>query len=177
MLSLSSHIGQKHRMSWMSHCELYTLKYTQIIIYLDNRNEAFVVLSRTAGWWMVQRNNPISGTVSRNQSKQGWVPSGALLETSIPVTTAIAEAKTARISISIRSLTSSMKSSKPILPSCILSASFQSVVLKDYQAKGDGETGLLTNDLVRVYKKYNHWAYVGNISRSATHKTCSHCHS
>ncbi|KIM88352.1 hypothetical protein PILCRDRAFT_814250 [Piloderma croceum F 1598] len=123
-------------------------------------DEAFIVLSRTAGWWMVQRNNPITGSVSRNPSKQGWVPSGALLETSIPVTTATAEAKTARISIPIPSLTSSVRPSKPILPSCILSASFQSVALRDYQAKGDGEIGLLTNDLVRVYKKYNHWAYI-----------------
>lgn len=123
---------------------------------------------------MVQRNNPISGAVSRNPSKQGWVPSGALLETSITVTTAIAEAKTARISIAIPTLTSSKKPSKPILPSCILSASFQSVALRDYQAKGDGEIGLLTNDLVRVYKKYNHWAYVGNILSSATTDTCAH---
>jgi hypothetical protein len=124
---------------------------------------------------MVQRNNPISGTVSRNPSKQGWVPSGALLETSIPVTSAISEAK--RISIPMPTLISSTRPSKLILPSCILSASFQSVALRDYQAKGDGEIGLLTNDLVRVYKKYNHWAYVGNILGSVTTDICSHCDS
>jgi bZIP factor len=147
----------------MLHCESRNLKSVQVASDFSHSDEAFVVLSRTTGWWLVQRNNPERGTVSRYPRKQGWVPSGALLEISIPVTTAIAEATTARLSIPNPTPISYAGLSKPILPNRILSASFLSVALKDYQVKGDGELDLNIDDVVMVYKRYNHWSYVGII--------------
>lgn len=122
-------------------------------------DDAFVVLSRAPGWWMVRRHDTDSG-VNKFPRTQGWVPSGALLEISIPVATAIAKAtKSSRKSI-VKSLsTSYAKSSKPILRSHILSNSFPAVGLKNYHTKGDGELALITGDLVRVYKVYNNWSY------------------
>jgi hypothetical protein len=146
----------------MLYCESRNLKSVQVADF-SHSDEAFVVLSRTTGWWLVQRNNPERGTVNRYPSKRGWVPSGALLEINIPVTTAIAEATTARLSIPNRTPISYAGFSKPILPNRILSASFLSVTLKDYQVKGDGELDLNINDMVRVYKRYNHWSYVSII--------------
>jgi len=126
---------------------------------LDVRlDDSFIVLSRAAGWWMVHRDSPNS--VNRNSRKQGWVPSGALLETGVPVSTATAQATTARKIIAPSSLTSSAGLSKPIFPACILSMSFPAIVLKDYRRRGDGEIDVARGALVRVYKKYNYWSYV-----------------
>lgn len=118
-------------------------------------DDAFIVLSRAEGWWMVQRDNSRSRTVNGYPGQRGWVPSGALLETSVSVATPTAEAMTARTL-----LTSSTKVSRPILPSCILSTSYPAAALRDYQTKGDGEANLVTGDSVKVYKGYNNWSYV-----------------
>ena len=59
------------------------------------RGDTFVIISRARGWWVVQRDPTGSGAVDSDTSKQGWVPAGCLLETRIPVATAIAEASAA----------------------------------------------------------------------------------
>ncbi|OBZ74106.1 hypothetical protein A0H81_06013 [Grifola frondosa] len=121
--------------------------------------DTFIILSRARGWWVVQRDPAGSGLVEPDTSKQGWVPAGCLLETSVPVATAIAEA-TARGSMggSI-SPPSSPAGKTPILPLSILSTSFPGIALMDYKKKGEEELDLAKDDSLRVFKRYNHWSY------------------
>lgn len=85
------------------------------------------------------------------------MPAGCLLETSVPVATAIeqATAKGGSISPTVQ------PGSTPILPLSILSTSFPGVALMDYAKKGEEELTLQKDDTLRVFKRYNHWSYVG----------------
>ncbi|KAF9480517.1 protein kinase regulator [Pholiota conissans] len=103
--------------------------------------DTFVILSRARGWWVVQRDPTGSGIVDTDIVKQGWVPAGCLLETNVPVASAIAEATAA-------------KNGSPII-----STSFPGVALMDYKKKGEEELDLLKDDALRVFKRYNHWSY------------------
>lgn len=107
----------------------------------------------------MQRDPSGTGVVDADTSKQGWVPAGCLLETNVPVATAIAEANAARISAN-GSPPPSPASKTPILPLSILSTSFPGVALTDYRKKGEEELDLVKDDLLRVFKRYNHWSYV-----------------
>lgn len=107
----------------------------------------------------MQRDPAGSGLVEPDTSKQGWVPAGCLLETSVPVATAIAEA-TARGGTVSGSLPVSPAGSTPILPLSILSTSFPGIALMDYKKKGEEELDLAKDDSLRVFKRYNHWSYV-----------------
>lgn len=120
--------------------------------------DTFVILSRARGWWVVQRDPTGSGIVDTDTSKQGWVPAGCLLETNVPVASAIAEANALRTSAG--ESPSSPPSKTPILPLNILSTSFPGIALMDYRKKGEEELDLVKDDLVRVFKRYNHWSYV-----------------
>ncbi|KAH9995588.1 hypothetical protein BJV77DRAFT_1059707 [Russula vinacea] len=92
--------------------------------------DTFVIISRARGWWVVQRDP--------QEGKQGWVPAGCLLETRIPVATAVAEASHASGSNSEPpSPTPTTKT--PILPLHIVSTSFPGYALMDYKKKGDEE--------------------------------------
>ncbi|KZT65738.1 hypothetical protein DAEQUDRAFT_676212 [Daedalea quercina L-15889] len=119
--------------------------------------DTFIILSRARGWWVVQRDPEGSGQVEPDTSKQGWVPAGCLLETSVPVATAIAEA-TARGG-SQHSPPQSPGDRTPILPLSILSTSFPGIALMDYRKKGEEELNLAKDDYLRVFKRYNHWSY------------------
>ncbi|KAI0272472.1 hypothetical protein BC834DRAFT_348745 [Gloeopeniophorella convolvens] len=120
--------------------------------------DTFVIISRARGWWVVQRDPTGTGIVDSDTSKQGWVPAGCLLETRIPVATAIAEASHAIGSGSgPSSPLSNMKT--PILPLHIVSTSFPGYALMDYKKKGDEELDLFKDDVLRVFKRYNHWSY------------------
>ncbi|THH10366.1 hypothetical protein EW145_g1394 [Phellinidium pouzarii] len=120
--------------------------------------DTFIILSRARGWWVVQRDPSGNGIVDTDTSKQGWVPAGCLLETNVPVASAIAEANAARASAS-GSPPPSPASKTPILPLSILSTSFPGVALMDYRKKGEEELNLVKDDLLRVFKRYNHWSY------------------
>lgn len=111
--------------------------------------DTFIILSRARGWWVVQRDPSGSGVVDPDTIKQGWVPAGCLLETRVPVASAIAEA----------AAKGSSGSKTPILPLSIISTSFPGVALMDYQKKGDEELDLVKDDALRVFKRYNHWSY------------------
>lgn len=116
--------------------------------------DTFIILSRARGWWVVQRDEAGFGVVEPDSSQQGWVPAGCLLETNVPVATAIAEATTAR-----GSPPQSPGGKTPILPLSILSTSFPGIALMDYKRKGDEELNLNKDDYLRVFKRYNHWSY------------------
>lgn len=90
--------------------------------------------------------------------KQGWVPAGCLLETNVPVASAIAEATAAKGTI-----VSGEASKTPILPLSIISTSFPGVALMDYRKKGDEELDLVEGEHLRVFKRYNHWSYVSHV--------------
>ena len=108
---------------------------------------------------MVQRDPTGSGVVDADTSKQGWVPAGCLLETNVPVASAIAEATAAKTSSSSE-LPLTADSKTPILPLSIISTSFPGIALMEYKKKGEEELDLVKDDALRVFKKYNHWSYV-----------------
>lgn len=125
--------------------------------------DTFVILSRARGWWVVQRDPTGSGILETDTSKQGWVPAGCLLETNVPVASAIAEANAAKASNGSHSSPPASPSvaRTPILPLSIISTSFPGVALMDYKKKGEEELDLVKDDALRVFKRYNHWSYVG----------------
>ncbi|KDQ61573.1 hypothetical protein JAAARDRAFT_31030 [Jaapia argillacea MUCL 33604] len=121
--------------------------------------DTFIILSRARGWWVVQRDPAGTGAVEPETSKQGWVPAGCLLETSIPVASAVAEATgTKGIAGSTPPLSPSAKKT-PILPLSIVSTSFPGIALMDYKGRGEEELDLVKDDALRVFKRYNHWSY------------------
>ncbi|KAJ7493427.1 hypothetical protein B0H11DRAFT_1717906 [Mycena galericulata] len=125
--------------------------------------DTFIILSRARGWWVVQRDPTGSGVVDADIVKQGWVPAGCLLETNVPVASAIAEANAAKSGSSGSSGSDSPPetpvSKTPILPLSIISTSFPGIALMDYKKKGEEELDLVKDDALRVFKRYNHWSY------------------
>ena len=113
------------------------------------RSDSFIILQRARGWWVVQRDPAGSGIVENDPSKQGWVPACCLLETNVPVASAVAEATGGATA-----------DGKPILPLSIISTSFPGIALMDYIKKGEEELDLRKDDALRVFKRYNHWSYV-----------------
>ena len=112
---------------------------------------------------MVQRDPTGSGIVDTDIVKQGWVPAGCLLETNVPVASAIAEATAAKNGSSSGSPPHSLISKTPILPLSIISTSFPGIALMDYNKKGDEELDLVKDEALRVFKRYNHWSYVSSV--------------
>ena len=92
------------------------------------------------------------------------MPAGCLLETNVPVASAIAEATAAKGASANGSPPSSPISKTPILPLSIISTSFPGIALMDYKKKGDEELDLMKDDALRVFKRYNHWSYVRSSS-------------
>lgn len=149
----------------MSLCKFYYWILFGItgVKFITCRGDTFVILSRARGWWVVQRDPTGSGIVDTDIVKQGWVPAGCLLETNVPVASAIAEATAAKNGSSSDSSPDTLISKTPILPLSIISTSFPGIALMDYSKKGDEELDLVKDDALRVFKRYNHWSYVSNV--------------
>jgi protein STE50 len=107
----------------------------------------------------VQRDPSGSGIVDADMSKQGWVPAGCLLETNVPVASAIKLASSGEASPKTPATAGSGKKT-PILPLSIISTSFPGIALMDYEKKGEEELDLVKDESLRVFKRYNHWSYV-----------------
>ena len=131
-----------------------------------NSGDTFIIISRARGWWIVQRDPAGMGVVSSDTSKQGRVPDGCFLETHIPVATGVAEDSHTSGSNS-EPPSPTPTTNTPILPLHIVSTSFPGYPLMDYQKKGDGELDLFKDELLRVFKRYNHWSYVRMFPPSA----------
>jgi protein STE50 len=142
--------------------------------------DTFVILSRARGWWVVQRDPAGTGAVAPDTRAQGWVPAGCLLETNVPVASAIAEATgRAREDGDGEGGGAGEREGQgqgrgdgdgdggerreerrtPIMPLSIVSTSFPGIALTDYTAKGEEELDLAKDDALRVFKRYNHWSY------------------
>ncbi|KAJ7909401.1 hypothetical protein B0H13DRAFT_1540325, partial [Mycena leptocephala] len=125
-------------------------------------DETFIIRARAPGWWAVQRDPTGSGILDIDLDKHGWVPAGCLLETNVPVASAIATAAKSGSSgaSSGDSLPEMPVSKMPILPLSIISTSLFAIGLMDYKKKEEEELDLVKDDAVRVFKRYNHWSYV-----------------
>ncbi|KDQ18933.1 hypothetical protein BOTBODRAFT_52133 [Botryobasidium botryosum FD-172 SS1] len=129
-------------------------------------DDTFIILARTKGWWEVQRD--VAGTgESAESNRKGWVPAGCLLETTMPPGCAVAETRAANASNGHNRgrrpdsppTRTQVAQNAPILPAKITSTSFPGIALMKYVPKGDHELELTENDLLRVFKRYNHWSY------------------
>ncbi|KAF8201936.1 hypothetical protein K438DRAFT_1905634 [Mycena galopus ATCC 62051] len=112
--------------------------------------DTFIILSRVQGWWVVERDPTGSGIVDTDVIKHGWVPADCLLETKVPVSSAIAEATAAKGS-------GSGSSGSDL---SIISMSFPGIALMDYKKKGEEELDIVKDDALCVFKQYNNWSYV-----------------
>ena len=145
-------------------CKFYLSFWILLVLVLTCcRGDTFVILSRARGWWVVQRDPTGSGIVDTDIVKQGWVPAGCLLETNVPVASAIAEATATKNGSTSGSPPAAPISKTPILPLSIISTSFPGIALMDYNKKGEEELDLVKDDALRVFKRYNHWSYVSSI--------------
>ncbi|KAG8748346.1 Adaptor for signal transduction [Ceratobasidium sp. 414] len=115
-------------------------------------HDAFIIIGRAKGWWIVQRDSPGTGMLEEN-AKHSWVPAGCLLETSVPPATAVSEAVGRPI------IDYGATDYRPIMPIHLTSTSFSGVALRTYHVKGDEELELMKDEYVRVFKRYNHWSY------------------
>ena len=165
MLSLSIRTWPNKMTSLMSLCKFLSWNIIwDTGVDFTCRGDTFVILSRARGWWVVQRDPTGSGIVDTDIVKQGWVPAGCLLETNVPVASAIAEATAAKNGgSSSDSSPKTVVSKTPILPLSIISTSFPGIALMDYSKKGDEELDLVKDDALRVFKRYNHWSYVSSV--------------
>ncbi|CUA78048.1 hypothetical protein RSOLAG22IIIB_02663 [Rhizoctonia solani] len=115
-------------------------------------HDAFIIIGRAKGWWVVQRD-PTGTGVHDETAKQSWVPAGCLLETSIPPAIAVSEAT--RQPVSDYGATDY----RPIMPMHLASTSFSGIALRTYHVKGEEELEVQKDEFVRVFKRYNHWSY------------------
>lgn len=120
------------------------------------RDDTFVISARAKGWWVVQRDLGGSGLVDEFAEKC-WVPAGCLLETNIPPRDAIFEAGGSPHN---SSPSAALIPNGAIYPTSIVSTSFPGVALMSYSPKGEYELNLVKDDVLRVFKRYNHWSYV-----------------
>ncbi|KAH9166878.1 hypothetical protein EDB89DRAFT_175553 [Lactarius sanguifluus] len=121
--------------------------------------DTFVVASQARGWWVVQRDHTGTGILDSDTSKQGWVPARCLFETRISIATAVAEASHANKSSS-KFISPVSNTKTPILPFHIASRSTLGYVLMDYKKQGVEELDLFEDDVLRVFKCFNHRSYV-----------------
>ncbi|MBW0467409.1 hypothetical protein O181_007124 [Austropuccinia psidii MF-1] len=110
--------------------------------------DTFLITGKSKGWWVVNRDK--GPETDKSESKQGWIPSGCVLET--------ARSFTIGSSGKIDYFTS-------ILPEEILSTSSSCYGLMEYRPKGPDEVGMKNGDQLKVYKRYNNWSYAINESR------------
>ncbi|KAB5594827.1 hypothetical protein CTheo_1806 [Ceratobasidium theobromae] len=115
-------------------------------------HDAFIIIGRAKGWWIVQRDPAGTGMMDEG-AKHSWVPAGCLLETSIPPALAVSDAVGRPIS------DYGATDFRPIMPIHLTSTSFSGIALRTYHVKGDEELDLLKDEYVRVFKRYNHWSY------------------
>ncbi|KZP01726.1 hypothetical protein CALVIDRAFT_524063 [Calocera viscosa TUFC12733] len=114
--------------------------------------DSFIIIQRFKGWWVAQRDLTGDG-IADPASERGWVPAGCLLE--LTTTRSVAFAKLSRTGRTPAGDPALI----PMMATSITSTQFPAFALKDYQASGKYELTLRKGDSLRVFKRYNHWAY------------------
>ncbi|QRV74275.1 Tyrosine kinase catalytic domain protein [Ceratobasidium sp. AG-Ba] len=116
-------------------------------------HDAFIIVARTGGWWVVQRDISGFGTLG-DAPEHFWVPDGCLLEISLPAAAAISEA-------SGRPVTNyNTVQGGPIMPRRFKTLpNFSGITLTAHHVKDDGELEVDENEAVRVFKRHNFWSY------------------
>ncbi|KAJ7909385.1 hypothetical protein B0H13DRAFT_1475749, partial [Mycena leptocephala] len=124
-------------------------------------DDTFIIRARARGWCLVQRDPTGLGILDTDFDKHGWVPASCLLETNVPVASAIATAAKSGSSGSLNgdSPPEMPVSKMPILPLSIISTHFPGIVLRDYRKEGEEELDLVKDEALRVFKRYDHWSY------------------
>ncbi|EIN04082.1 hypothetical protein PUNSTDRAFT_108564 [Punctularia strigosozonata HHB-11173 SS5] len=124
---------------------------------------AFVVFPQSSSWWIAQRDATGKGIFDGGDAKQGWVPAGCFLTLSVPVATAVAEARErrspGRSGRSSSSLARTGLTNDPILPMRIESKCLPGVILEDYKKREAHELEVARDTAVLIYKRYGHWSY------------------
>ncbi|KAG8733305.1 Adaptor for signal transduction [Ceratobasidium sp. 423] len=130
---------------------------TAVYPYLAESDDEFdvsvQVLHAFLGWWLVQRD-PTGTGIRDKTAKPSRVPTGCLLETSIPPAAAVSEATGQRIT------DYGATDYRPIMPMNLVPLGSPGIALRTYHVKGDEELEVQKDECVRVFKKYNYWSYV-----------------
>ncbi|KZV66148.1 hypothetical protein PENSPDRAFT_100073 [Peniophora sp. CONT] len=127
--------------------------------------DMFVIVSRKGNWSFVQRDLQGMGAADGDPSKKGWIPTGCLILTRVPIAQAVAPVFSdfspgSALSLATRCAASAIYARAPILPLRIVSTSFLGHAIIKFKARDDGELDLSKNDPVRVLKRFHHWSYV-----------------
>lgn len=122
---------------------------------LPSAETAFVIISKTKGWWVVHRDLPSTSSSSLDSStptprKSAWVPAGCLLETSVP------PLSLAPPSLDLGALPPGNAATVPIEPQFVVSVSTPNVALMDYEKVGSDELEVRKGVGLRILKRYNH---------------------
>ncbi|KAJ7585035.1 hypothetical protein C8J56DRAFT_1027479 [Mycena floridula] len=115
--------------------------------------DIFVIVSRGPGVWWQLRHEPVRSHIDEVAR---WAPSGAFLETNIPVASAIIIATNA---LGWDFPLDTLSNRKPIMPSNIVSAGTTGIALAAYKPAGEEELELVKDCPVRLFKRYHHWSY------------------
>ena len=113
----------------------------------SDRYSTYVVLNKTKGWYIVQKDPEGMGNIVADLTKAGWVPAGCLLELSSPILGMTVPGSAIPVYPGL----------SRIPPTSIVSSSYPGIVLMDYDAQGEDELTLREGEPVNVYKKYCHW--------------------
>ena len=111
---------------------------------------AFVIISKTKGWWVVHRDFGPSSANDNTPRKSAWVPAGCLVETTISALSLAASQD-----ISSSKLSPGNASNVPIEPTYVLSVSTPNVALMDFERNGSDELSVKKGTPLRVLKRYN----------------------
>lgn len=144
--------------------------------------DAFIVLAKAKGWWALRRDSLADGRgdvyvpdalsdARRLEVWTGWVPAGCLLETSRPIADLLFAQAIGNVSAASTPVhsTAAMKAAQtrslryelihaPLPLAIVLSAGTQGTLLAQFDAP-DGTLSLPAGELLRVFKRYNHWSY------------------
>lgn len=118
---------------------------------------AFVIISKTKGWWVVHRDFGPSNALDTSARKSAWA-AGCLLETNVPPLSLADPTHLAHTS-------PYNAASVPIEPSCIVSVSTPGVALMDYSRNGSDELDVKKGTPLRILKRYNHCESCGVAKR------------
>lgn len=126
------------------------LSFSLLPLYLLHLNfapppTAFVIISKTKGWWVVHRD--VSLLAPETARKSAWVPAGCLLETSVAPLSLIPGGG---------STTGGNAANVPIEPVYVVSVSTPGVALMDYTKSGSDELDVKKGMGLRILKRYNH---------------------